>query len=48
MKLVSDELKAKIKLFKSASHKVHLHRQCGPTILLSDAISIENFLSPRN
>jgi hypothetical protein len=28
--------------------KVHLHRRCGPAILPSDAISIENFLSPRN
>jgi len=28
--------------------KVRLHRQCGPAILLSDVISIENFLSPRH
>ncbi len=28
--------------------KVRLHRRCGPAILPSDAISIENFLSPRN
>jgi hypothetical protein len=26
--------------------KVRLHRQCGPAILPSDAISIENILSP--
>ncbi len=26
--------------------KVRLHRQCGPAISPSDAISIENFLSP--
>ncbi len=28
--------------------KVCLHRWCGPAILPSDAISIENFLSPRH
>jgi hypothetical protein len=28
--------------------KVHTHRRCGPAISLSDAILIENFLSPRN
>jgi hypothetical protein len=28
--------------------KVRLHRRCGPAILPSDAISIENFLSPRH
>ncbi len=31
-----------------SSLKVHLQRRCGPAIWLSDAISIENFLSPRH
>ncbi len=30
------------------SLKVRLHRRCGPAILPSEAISIENFLSPRH
>ncbi len=30
------------------SLKVRLQRRCGPAILLSDAISIENFFSPRH
>ncbi len=39
-----------IMFFRLCKHyfKVHLHRRCGPAILPSNAISIENFLSPRH
>ncbi len=33
-------------ILASTNLKVHLHRRCGPAILPSDALSIENFLSP--
>ncbi len=47
-KTMAKDKKVNIAVTHSSPIKVRTHRRCGPAILPSDAISIENFLSPRN